>query len=142
VNYLVEQLHYFSRATQSCREGNMRLKKMTMAFVFPLLLPAFLLQAGVPSLAVGQDDLLARLQPTNVDIHSIPFADARNPSLQTGNEIILAEGGNDSQVSFQGNKQHSRKWVKWVCIGAGIATLVVVGIAGWGYSIGVRGGIH
>jgi hypothetical protein len=120
----------------------MRLRRFSMTLIVSLLLPAILLQAGSAGTPIQQDDLLARLQPTNVDIHSIPLATARNPSLQTSNEIVLAEGGSESQASFQSNNQHGKKWVKWVCIGAGIATLVVVGIVGWGYSIGVRGGIH
>jgi hypothetical protein len=120
----------------------MRFRKMTMVFVFPLLVPALFLQAAVPSSSGGQDDLLARIQPTSVDAHTIPFAAARNPSLPTANATVLANVGSESQASFQSNKPFSRKWVKWVCIGAGIATLVVVGIDGWGYSIGIRGGIH
>jgi hypothetical protein len=120
----------------------MQFKKTTMVFVFPLLLPAFFLQAGVPSSSVRQDELLARLKQTNVDAHSIPFAAAQNPSPLNGNATVLADVGNESQTSFQSNKPRSRKWVKWVCIGAGIATLMVVGIDGWGYSIGIRGGIH
>jgi hypothetical protein len=120
----------------------MRFKKMTMTFVVPLLMPAVLLQAGVQSSAGEKADLPVRLQPATIDIHSILLADASNLSLQTSNAIALADVGNESQAFFPGNKQHDRKWVKWVYIGAGIATLIVVGIAGWGYSIGVRGGIH
>ena len=106
----------------------MRLGKLSVSLVLPLLLPALLLQAGTPNTA--QQNELALLRLHCVDVSQISLGSPTLLASASSNASVQADDGYAATSSLRYSKPRSKKWVKWVWIGS-IAATVLVGSLVW-----------